>query len=123
MGSKYYSTSVDIWSVGCIFAELVNRRPLFTGQNEEDQLMKIFKGRGTPDPEAWPQLKELPLYKPDYPKFKGESLAKLVPGLDEMGLDLLEKMLKCNPTDRITAQEAMSHPYLSDVPEFIKNMR
>jgi len=51
MGSKNYSTSVDIWSVGCIFAEIVNRRPLFMGQNEEDQLMKIFKGRGTPDSE------------------------------------------------------------------------
>lgn len=45
--------------------------------------MKIFKGRGTPDPEVWPQLKDLPLYKPDYPKYKGESLAKLVPNLDE----------------------------------------
>ena len=45
--------------------------------------MKIFKGRGTPDPEQWPSMKDLPLYKPDYPKYKGESLAKLVPALDE----------------------------------------
>jgi len=43
MGSKKYNTSVDIWSVGCIFAELVNRKPLFCGQTEEDQLDKIFK--------------------------------------------------------------------------------
>ena len=74
MGSKNYSTSVDIWSVGCIFAEMVNRRPLFAGSNEEDQLMKIFKGRATPVVEQWPELKELPLYKPDYPIYKGEPL-------------------------------------------------
>lgn len=67
MGSKNYNTSVDIWSVGCIFAELVTRRPLFPGHNDEDQLMKIFKGRGTPSLEAWPTMKDLPLYKPDYP--------------------------------------------------------
>jgi len=47
----------------------------------------------------------------------------LVPGLDEEGLDLLDKMLKCNPVDRITAKEAMQHPYLSDVPEQIRNMK
>lgn len=104
MGSKNYSTSVDIWSVGCIFAEMVTRRPLFAGQNEEDQLMKIFKGRGTPDTEKWPGMKDLPLYKPDYPQYKGESLANLVPGLDELGLDLLDSMLKCNPAERITAK-------------------
>ena len=68
MGSKKYSTSVDIWSVGCIFAELVNQKPLFAGASEEDQLDKIFKIRGTPTDEAWPQMKELPLYKDDMAK-------------------------------------------------------
>ena len=85
--------------------------------------MKIFKGRGTPDPELWPAIKDLPLYKPDYPKYKGEPLSKLVPGLGEDGLDLLDKMLKCNPAERITALEAMNHPYLEDVPKSIKNMK
>jgi cyclin-dependent kinase len=85
--------------------------------------MKIFKGRGTPDIEDWPQLKDLPLYKPDYPKYKGESLAKMVPNLDEQGLDLMDRMLKCNPGERITAKEAMTHPYLKDVPDYIRNMK
>lgn len=62
MGSKNYSTSVDIWSVGCIFAEIVNRKPLFAGQDEKEQLQKIFKIRGTPNEEDWPGIKELPLY-------------------------------------------------------------
>ena len=85
--------------------------------------MKIFKGRATPDPEQWPSMKDLPLYKPDYPKYKGESLSKLVPSLDEQGLDLLDRMLRCNPAERITAKEAMLHPYLKDVPEQIKLMK
>lgn len=62
MGSKNYSTSVDIWSVGCIFAEIVTRKPLFAGNNEEEQLQKIFSIRGTPTEEDWPGFRELPLY-------------------------------------------------------------
>ena len=85
--------------------------------------MKIFKGRGTPDSEHWPQMKDLPLYKPDYPKYKGENLQKLVPSLDEQGLDLLDRMLRCNPAERITAKEAMAHPYLKDVPDYIRFMK
>ena len=52
-----------------------------------------------------------------------QPLSQFVPGLDEEGLDLLEKMLKCNPADRITAKEAMQHPYLRDVDDAIKNMK
>jgi cyclin-dependent kinase len=85
--------------------------------------MKIFKVRGTPSLEQWPTMKDLPLYKPDYASYPSVPLARLVPGLDELGLDLLEKMLKCNPAERITAKDAMLHPYLKDVPEYIKNMK
>jgi cyclin-dependent kinase len=63
LGSKNYTTSVDIWSVGCIFAEIVNRTPLFAGQNDLDQLTKIFQIRGTPNMDDWPGLTELPLYE------------------------------------------------------------
>lgn len=85
--------------------------------------MKIFKGRATPTVDQWPGLKDLPLYKPDYPVYKGEPLEKLVPNLGTQGLDLLDKMLKCNPNERITAKEAMNHPYLKDVPQDIRNMK
>jgi len=63
LGSKNYTTSVDIWSVGCIFAEIVNRTPLFQGHNDRDQLNKIFQIRGTPSPEEWMGLTELPLFE------------------------------------------------------------
>jgi len=122
LGSKNYSTSVDIWSVGCIFAELLNKKPLFTGKSEEDQLMRIFKIRGTPTVDYWSNIKTLDLYKPDFPVYPGEPLSKCVPKLDSEGLDLLDKLLQSNPDKRITAKDAMKHPYLKDVPEYIKNM-
>lgn len=69
MGSKDYNTSVDIWSVGCIFAEIVTKRPLFPGKNEEDQLNKIFKIRGTPAQNEWAGITELAGYKNDFTQY------------------------------------------------------
>eukprot|EP00831_Metopus_contortus_P025719 TRINITY_DN2208_c0_g3_i1.p1 TRINITY_DN2208_c0_g3~~TRINITY_DN2208_c0_g3_i1.p1 ORF type:complete len:315 (-),score=65.47 TRINITY_DN2208_c0_g3_i1:68-1012(-) len=123
MGSKTYSTSVDIWSIGCIFAEMVTKKPLFPGQSNDDQLLKIFKIRGTPVLEEWPSVKELPQYKADFPKFSPQPLIKCVPTLDPKGLDLLEKLLQCDPNKRITAKDALQHPYFADVPEAVKTMK
>lgn len=63
LGSTKYSTEIDIWSVGCIFAEMSNMKPLFPGQKEEDELHKIFKVVGTPTPAVWPGVEDLPQWK------------------------------------------------------------
>lgn len=123
MGSKDYSTSVDIWSVGCIFAEIVTKKALFQGKNEEDQLLKIFKIRGTPAPNEWPGIQDLSGYKADFPVYEKEDLSKYVPGLSPEGLDLLEQMLIHDPNKRIAAKDALKHPYLRDVADNIKNMK
>jgi cyclin-dependent kinase len=123
MGSKDYNTSVDIWSVGCIFAEIVTKRPLFPGKNEDDQLNRIFKIRGTPNAEEWPGIQELPGYKPDFPVYEKENIANHIQGLDAEGIDLLERMLVHDPTKRISAKDAMKHPYLKDVPKEIREMK
>jgi len=63
LGSKHYSTSIDIWSIGCIFVEMVNLKALFPGNSETDELKRIFKITGTPSVERWPGLADLPNWK------------------------------------------------------------
>jgi len=117
MGSRKYSTPVDIWSVGCIFAEMVNGRPLFPGSSEQDQLMKIFKTLGTANKKTWPSMADLPDYKTveSFPNYPVQSLKKICRRLDNVGLELLGRMLQFDPAKRISAETAMKHPYFKDL--------
>ena len=110
MGNKRYSTQVDIWALGCIFAEMHNGRPLFPGANDADQLDHIFRHMGTPDPATYPQVTALPDYKPaSYKAYPQQaSLAHLVPGLSAEGVDLLQRFLQVDPERRISATEALA---------------
>mmetsp|Transcript_19314 Transcript_19314/g.55583 ORF Transcript_19314/g.55583 Transcript_19314/m.55583 type:complete len:212 (-) Transcript_19314:170-805(-) len=117
MGSRKYSTPVDIWSIGCIFAEMVNGRPLVAGTSESDQLDRIFRLLGTPSPQSYPDIVNLPEYSqalPQYPPPRG-GVASLVPTLEPQGLNLLEQMLQYDPARRISAQGALEHPFFSDL--------
>jgi len=68
-------------------------------------------------------LESLPEWKPEnFEKSAGESLNKILPRLDEAGLDLLSKMLKLNPSERISAADALAHPFFKDIPESLKAM-
>jgi len=113
MGSSKYSASIDIWSAGCIFAEMTTGKPLFPGKNNDDQLLQIFKVLGTPNEKDWPTIKELPGYKPEFPSYPPKKIQDVVPGLDAEGYDLLMKMLQYDPAQRLTAVKAMQHPYLA----------
>uniref|UniRef100_A0A0D9Z194 Protein kinase domain-containing protein n=1 Tax=Oryza glumipatula TaxID=40148 RepID=A0A0D9Z194_9ORYZ len=115
LGSRQYSTPVDMWSVGCIFAEMVNQKPLFPGDSEIDELFKIFRVLGTPNEQSWPGVSSLPDYKSAFPKWQAQALATIVPTLDPAGLDLLSKMLRYEPNKRITARQALEHEYFKDL--------
>ncbi|KAG0454373.1 hypothetical protein HPP92_025677 [Vanilla planifolia] len=115
LGSRQYSTPVDVWSVGCIFAEMVNQRPLFPGDSEIDELFKIFRVLGTPNEETWPGVSSLPDYKSAFPKWPPMDLATVVPNLELAGIDLLSKMLCLEPRRRITARAALEHHYFKDL--------
>ncbi|KAL5988469.1 Cyclin-dependent kinase B2-1 [Asimina triloba] len=111
LGASRYSTPVDIWSVG---SELVTTQPLFPGDSELQQLLHIFRLLGTPNEEVWPGISQLPDWH-EYPQWQPQSLSSAVPNLDSDGLDLLSKMLKYDPSKRISAKKAMEHPYFSDL--------
>ena len=115
LGLDTYSLPVDIWTIGCIFAELLEKRPLFNSDSEISQIFQIFQLFGTPTEKTWPGYFDLPYMKKTFPKFKGESLKERVPRIDEKGLDLLKKMLALDPHKRICAIKALEHPYFDDL--------
>eukprot|EP00891_Asterochloris_glomerata_P004218 jgi/Astpho2/4218/fgenesh1_pm.00064_%23_14_t len=115
LGTEHYSTPVDIWSIGCIFAEMTNNAPLFPGDSEIGQLYKIFQGLGTPDEITWPGVSALKDYKETFPKWHPRPLQDLAPNLGPAGLNLLNQMLLYEPHARISAAEACRHPYFHDI--------
>lgn len=90
LGQKIYACPVDMWSVGCIFAELMTLRPLFPGDSEIDELYKIFRVLGTPTDKTWAGVSQLPDYKPTFPAWKPMDIQKVVQFNDPLALDLLK---------------------------------
>eukprot|EP00112_Aurelia_sp_Birch-Aquarium-sp1_P007185 Seg1783.4 transcript_id=Seg1783.4/GoldUCD/mRNA.D3Y31 product="Cyclin-dependent-like kinase 5" protein_id=Seg1783.4/GoldUCD/D3Y31 len=121
MGAKMYTTSIDIWSAGCIFAEMANGgRPIFPGSDVDDQLKRIFRLRGSPTEDTWPGVSKLPDYK-EYSIVQSIALQSVVPTLSAAGRDLLQKHLVLNPAHRITADEAMQHIYFADISQILRS--
>lgn len=117
LGGRQYSTPVDIWSIACIFCEMLTRTPLFPGDSEIDQLFRIFRQLGTPTEETWPGVSQFADYKASFPKWAPQPLTKTLKELrnDPDALDLLQKMLVYEPSKRISAREALKHPYFDEV--------
>ncbi|XP_041036303.1 cyclin-dependent kinase 2 isoform X3 [Carcharodon carcharias] len=101
----------------------ITRRALFPGDSEIDQLFRIFRTLGTPDESVWPGVTSMPDYKPTFPRWIQQDLGKVVPPLDEVGRDLLAQMLQYDPSKRISAKSALSHPFFQDVTTPIPHLR
>lgn len=121
LGSKDYFETIDIWSIGCIFAEMIIGEPLMKGNNEKDQLTQIFKIFGTPNDSDWPQLRNLPDWKKEaFEVYPAMDMKEVFPGIEEDAIDILTRMLTYDPEKRITAKEALEHRYFDDLDENVK---
>lgn len=119
MGKKAYGPEVDIWSVGCIVAELLAGAPLIRGSDEAEQLDKIFKTTGSPNESVWPTWRSLPNSDMVSNDIYSPSLAarlSRVSGLTDTCIQLIESMLALDPEKRITAEEALDHSWFREQP-------
>ena len=112
-----------MWGVGCIFYEMASGKPLFPGSTVEDELHLIFKVLGTPTEENWPGIcmsEELLSY--NFPPYSSEPLVKRAPRLDPDGVDLVEKFLLYEAKKRISAKDAMRHPYFASLGQGVQDL-
>ncbi|XP_012671151.2 mitogen-activated protein kinase 13 [Clupea harengus] len=109
----HYTQTVDIWSVGCIMAEMINGKTLFKGKDYMDQITQIMKVTGVPGPDFIKKLdsQEAKTYVASLPNFPRKDFSALFPRASPKAVELLEKMLVLDAEARITAEEALKHPY------------
>lgn len=133
LGSRHYSTAIDMWSVGCIVAEMATRQPLFPGDSEIDEIFRIFRQvvislffffallsrlvvlipknhrvLGTPDEDVWPGVRGLPDYKPTFPQWHPVELGDVIKGFEADGIDLIAQTLVYDPAHRISGMNFLS---------------
>lgn len=125
-GESRYGPAIDMWSVGCVFGELLCKDAIMQGEGELDQIDRIFSMLGVPNEISWPTFSQLPnaglfRWKPRNPedlefpkKFRvAAPVSNNQAFLDENGYDLLQRLLTLDPSKRIKAQEALQHVYFS----------
>ncbi|EMP38532.1 Mitogen-activated protein kinase 12 [Chelonia mydas] len=113
----HYTQTVDIWSVGCIMAEMITGRPLFKGNDHLDQLTEIMKITGTPTQDFVQKLQsqDAKNYIKSLPKVQKKDFAAILKYANPLAVNLLEKMLVLDAEKRITAGEALAHPYFEPI--------
>uniref|UniRef100_A0A3B4WMC5 Protein kinase domain-containing protein n=1 Tax=Seriola lalandi dorsalis TaxID=1841481 RepID=A0A3B4WMC5_SERLL len=115
LGETHYGPAIDLWSAGCILAELLLRKPILPGRNEFEQLDLVFKLLGTPTEQSWPGVSKLAYFdmmtKQNGGRHYMSRFDDKFAALEPMGKDLLRKLLAMDPSRRITAKEALDHDY------------
>jgi len=114
-GARHYGTGVDMWAIGCIIAELLLRVPIFAGESDLDQLVKISKVLGTPNEEVWPLVTKLSSFIALKPS-EGTSLRHIFSAADDDLINLISSCLTYDPLRRCTASVALQNGYFRRLP-------
>ena len=136
LGARHYTTAIDMWSVGCIWGELLALRPMFKGEEakmdpktkaapfQTDQLKRIVEVLGTPNKDRWPSIESMPDYKGWWPHLRLDNYPKTLSRwytqrnkAEEAGYDLFDSLLQYDPEQRLTANQALKHAWFSDDPK------
>ncbi|PKI84797.1 [pyruvate dehydrogenase (acetyl-transferring)] kinase [Malassezia vespertilionis] len=115
LGSRAYSGGVDMWAIGCIFAELLLRTPYLPGESDSAQLTTIFRALGTPTSADWPQHQSLPGYH-KFEQFPKQNLSLLFTAASTEAIEFLGACLRYDPLKRLRATEALQHAYFQTGP-------
>jgi len=117
LGDTIYGGEIDVWSLGCVFWEILSGNCLFYGDNDKSVFLKICQTCGNPNESNWPGVSQLVNYKEFIPQKKYDNTldkeAKKYSKIDDVTFDLIKKMLILNPKERITIEQALKHPYFT----------
>jgi len=118
LGDRHYSTAIDMWSAGCIFADMWLTKPLLDGISELEQIDKMCSVLGSPTESNWPGFTTKYPNSKDliFPHQPDNRLKKEIPGLTDFGEDILSKLLTYNPEKRMTASDAKNHGFWEEAP-------
>jgi mitogen-activated protein kinase 15 len=118
MGSPKYNKPIDMWSVGCIMAELITGRPLFPGKSTKDMLKCVLEVTGIPDSKEYREIREkydIQFGEEVFPdKISKKSLKNILVGASNDAIDFVNRLLIFNPDKRLSVEEALDHPYVSN---------
>ena len=120
LGETNYSSAVDIWGLGCLLFEMVTKKPIFAGTDEISQIDSIYKVLGTPSPDSWPAIVDLPWYHliiPPKEYTENSILTMFEPDMVELGMLLLQ----LDPQKRLSCADALTHAYFQRQPAMCRD--